>query len=191
MRPKWFLSFASALVCGLTAYSIPSEQPELRAEMETSRNVIVHVNIPRQTLQMQAQVATSVVHARVLATEIFQAMEGLVATRIHLDVIETLKGDHRPRRAVAVAGGSDASGNTHVKGAPSISEGDEVVLFLWGNGKTAEDGIVGLSQGAVRIIEAESSRVAVGSLAQASEDATAFLTRVRQTISSHEEREVR
>jgi len=191
MRSKWFLSCASALVCGLTAYSIPSGQTESKAEMATSPNVIVHVNIPKQTLQTQAQVATSVVHGRVLATETFKAMKGLLATRIHLDVIETLKGDHRPRRAVAVVGGSDASGNTHVKGAPSISKGDEVVLFLWGNGKTAEDGILGLSQGAVRITESESSRVAVGGLARASESAAAFLARVRQIISNHEEREAR
>ncbi|HWK10321.1 MAG TPA: hypothetical protein VNR64_09740 [Vicinamibacterales bacterium] len=74
-----------------------------------------------------------------------------VETFVTLRVDEYLKGDLGPEIVVRVPGGRVGRYRTIMVGAPVFERGDEVVLFL-NTGSPSYPSIVGLSQGAFRVV---------------------------------------
>ena len=98
-------------------------------------------------------VSPIIVHGQVTAvrTEWLDGRRS-VETILTLDVTDYLKGDLGPQITIAVPGGQIGRYRTIMVGAPVFETGDEVVLFL--KGGASHPFIVGLSQGAFRVVAA-------------------------------------
>jgi hypothetical protein len=87
--------------------------------------------------------AAEVVHGRVLVTQAEQGEDGLINTRVTLDVEQALRQPHQRFVDFRVPGGLLGDVQLSVPGAPRFEEGDEVVVFL------SNGGVLGLGQGAL------------------------------------------
>lgn len=102
-------------------------------------------------------ISSVIVHGRVTDAhgEWTEGRRG-VETLVTIDAREYLKGDLGPSFTIRVPGGQLGRYRTVFIGAPEFRANDEVVLFLRG------DRIVGLSQGAYRVVaDAQTGRATV------------------------------
>jgi hypothetical protein len=95
--------------------------------------------------------ARSVVHGRVVSTGT-QWLEGRrgVETIVTLAVERTLKGTASEEVSFRVPGGQIGPYRSFMPGAPAFSEGEDVVVFLGGDGPAIPH-LVGFSQGVYRV----------------------------------------
>jgi hypothetical protein len=107
--------------------------------------LLLSTTLEQLSLDDMIQKSTGVVRAKVTGS--YAAMAGAdIFTYYRLEVSETWKGPSVAQMDVAVAGGVVRGQRQVVAGAPTLSVGDEYVLFLW----TSRSGItqvIGLSQG--------------------------------------------
>jgi len=87
--------------------------------------------------------AERVVRAKVLSTESWR--DGIVWTRVTLEVSEDWLGSGAARVEIVQPGGRVPGFGTLVFGVPSFAQGEDVVVFLAG------DRVLGLAQGKFRI----------------------------------------
>jgi len=103
------------------------------------------------------RVSSTIVHGRIsdVRSEWADGRRA-VETFVTIDVTEYMKGSLGGTLTVRVPGGQIGRYRTIVVGAPSFREGDEVVLFLRSyNGVLS---VVGLSQGAFRVVADDTGR---------------------------------
>jgi hypothetical protein len=110
------------------------------------------VLIPIEFRELVA-VAPVIVHGRVVDVR-SEFVDGRrsVETFVTIEAAEYLKGDLGNRVVIRVPGGQLGRYRTIFVGAPEFREGDELVLFLKSSGSPLPY-IVGLSQGAFRVVE--------------------------------------
>jgi hypothetical protein len=96
--------------------------------------------------------ASAVVHGRVRSTEAHW-LEGRtgIETIVTLDIDESFKGSLGDSISLRVPGGRMGPYRSILVGAPTLREGDEVVLFLAGGGPAVPH-LVGLAQGVFRVV---------------------------------------
>jgi hypothetical protein len=115
--------------------------------------VAVHatVLVPIEFRELVAA-APVIVHGRVVDVR-SEFVDGrrAVETFVTVEAAEYLKGSLGTHLTVRVPGGQLGRYRTVFVGAPEFRDGDEVVLFLKGNG-SALPFIIGLSQGAFRVV---------------------------------------
>jgi len=103
------------------------------------------------TLDELASQADAVVYARVAHVSARQAAGSLRVERVvGLDVVRYLKGSGDATVQVRIPGGTLGRYRTVMPGAPELTNGDEAVFFLGGNGVSLP-WLVGLGQGVQRI----------------------------------------
>lgn len=96
--------------------------------------------------------ARNIVYGRVVQTHA-TVVAGRTETIVSLGVPAYFKGDGGREVVFRVPGGQVGRYRTVVVGAPVLQPGDEVVVFLTGEG-AAPPGIVGFSQGVLRVMRA-------------------------------------
>jgi len=110
-------------------------------------------------IELRELVSTSsaIVHGRVVdARAAWVDGRRAIETFLTIDVTEYMKGSLGSTVTVRVPGGQIGRYRTIVVGAPAFGEGDEVVLFLRSYGGNLT--IVGISQGAFRVVADASGR---------------------------------
>jgi hypothetical protein len=96
--------------------------------------------------------ARTIVYGRVAQTYA-TVVAGRTETTVSLGVPAYFKGDGGREVVFRVPGGQVGRYRTVVVGAPVLQPGDEVVVFLTGDG-AATPGVVGFSQGVLRVVRA-------------------------------------
>lgn len=143
-------SYRLAALLGIVLAAVPA-----RATVVVSMDV-----------EQLAAAATAVVHGTVLDTRA-EDDHGRVFTRVEVKVREQLKGPAATapdRVAMRVVGGSLGGYSQVVPGAPQLTVGDEVVLFLWSPGPGQPYRPLGLAMGTFhverrgKVVEAVSRR---------------------------------
>lgn len=114
--------------------------------------VYVAVDLPTLVADARAVALGRVVVVAPRWTEGRRAIETLVT----VEVAEYLKGDLGAEVTVAVPGGRMGPYLSVMPGAPRLAEGDEVVLFLAGQGAELPH-IVALGQGVFRVVTDQAS----------------------------------
>lgn len=105
--------------------------------------------LEKLSLDDMTQKATAVVRGRVQGCS-GEARGPIIYTRCRIAVSEQWKGSPTATVDVRIPGGS-ADGLTQTfSGTPTLSTGDEYVLFLW-TGKSGMTQVIGLSQGVLSI----------------------------------------
>jgi len=98
-----------------------------------------------EKLTLSDLIAQSTAIVRVNVTGASTGLRGRnIYTYYQLQVLETLKGV--PQTTVAVPGGVSGGLRQMVAGAPTLTAGNQYVLFLW-TGKSGLTQVIGLSQG--------------------------------------------
>lgn len=113
--------------------------------------------------------AELVVEARVSSTRAVLAADGRIETEVSLQVTHSFLGDPLVAQVVRVPGGvlpaSQGGRGLALPGMPSLTAGEEVILFLTAAGSSGVRMPVGLAQGKFRIVrDALGARFAVQSL---------------------------
>jgi hypothetical protein len=128
----------------------------------------IHVEMLPMNLDSTVDSATHIVQGQVVSSwvdvSIADALDPTATTfapitRYELAVVGTpLKGSLSGSTIyVDVAGAEESTGRFIVDGAPAFQSGDDVLLFLEEDTTRSAFGIVGLSQGAYRVRQAQSS----------------------------------
>lgn len=168
---------SAALTTSSRSSSAPASSATIAAA-PTPRLERIHVEIPRQSFEVYAHLASEIVHARVLDTSVDVPKVGLALTSVHVKVLGAMKGLADSELTFQVAGGASSERIVEVQGAPRFTAGDEVVLFLWKEPTTGQFGLLGLDQGTYRVApDAEGVRRVVGLHARG-ETVDAFFDRV-------------
>lgn len=95
--------------------------------------------------------STAIVRAKVTgASASFRGRD--IFTSYQFQVLETLKSGPQPLAQVAVPGGAAGNIRQMVAGAPSLTIGQEYVIFLW-TGKSGLTQVIGLSQGLYSVMQ--------------------------------------
>ncbi len=119
------------------------------------------------TMAEMIQKSTAVVRARVRSSA-GVARGTDIYTVYRLDVLETWKAPAgETPREIAVPGGAASGVRQVAPGAPTLSPGEEYVLFLW-TGRSGLTQVIGLSQGLFRVKQ-DASGAAVATRAAADE----------------------
>jgi hypothetical protein len=106
--------------------------------------------LERLTIEQMAQQATAVARGRV--GEARAARFGALVYTLHrFDAEEYLKGGPIAGLELAVPGGTYQGVTYSFGGTPELTAGEEYLLFLW-TGPSGRTQIVGLSQGAFRVV---------------------------------------
>jgi hypothetical protein len=112
--------------------------------------LVIDMDLPALTSE-----ATHVVHADVLSTRTVDA-NGQFTTEVQLAVRDMLKRTsglaNGAKLTIELPGGIVGDLAQMVPGAPQLQEGDEVVLFLWQRNAETRPRILGLAQGAWKVI---------------------------------------
>lgn len=97
--------------------------------------------------------ARAIVHGRVVAA-VPQWLEGRrgIETLVTLEVEDSLKGGASREVTFRVPGGQMGPYRSLMPGAPSFSEGDDIIVFLGGTGPAIPH-LVGFSQGVYRVLD--------------------------------------
>jgi hypothetical protein len=91
------------------------------------------------------QKSTAIVRAKVVGSRgVLRGPD--IYTHYQLEILESLKPGGAPRLEVAVPGGAAQGLRQTVAGAPSLTAGQEYVIFLW-TSRSGLTQIMGLSQG--------------------------------------------
>lgn len=177
MNPPRFLFVGMAAMLAYAGNSLPfgPSAPPLRS----SRMHVSSVPLP---LAAQAYLASSIVHGVVASVDTELAGDDLVATRVQVDVIESVKGDVGRTTTVRYLGGEKDGLQLEVTGAPRLQRGDEVVLFLTQTSSGESPGILGLERGTVRVQHTGDRSIVRGGNAADGEPLAAFVARVRAAI---------
>jgi hypothetical protein len=180
MNPSRYLFVGMAAMFAYAGNSLPlgPSAPPLRS----SRMHVSSVPLP---LSAQAYLASSIVHGVVASVDTELAGDDLVATRVRVDVIESVKGDAGGTTTVRYLGGTKDGHHLEVTGAPRLQRGDEVVLFLTHTGSGELPGILGLEHGTVRVQHTGDRTIVRGGNAADGEPLAAFVARVRAAIGAH------
>jgi len=103
--------------------------------------------------------ARAVVHGRVVSTTA-QWLEGRrgIETLVTLATEDSLKGGASETVTFRVAGGQMGPYRSFMPGAPAFSEGDDVIVFLGGDGPEVPH-LVGFSQGVYRVLAGTGMRM--------------------------------
>jgi hypothetical protein len=105
-----------------------------------------------QRLSMDDMIAqsTDIVHARVIAsTASFRGTPGrggMIYTHYTVTVLDRMKGPSSSSMDVAVPGGTSQGLRQTFAGAPTLTNGQEYVLFLW-TSRSGLTQVIGLTQG--------------------------------------------
>jgi hypothetical protein len=100
------------------------------------------------------QRADRVVHARAAESRVYRDVSGTqIWTDTIFDVLDDAKGRGPGRLTVSFLGGAEGGIEMRVEGTPAFRMGDEVVLFATEARPDGTRGIVGFSQGVMRVSE--------------------------------------
>lgn len=113
----------------------------------TSRSAVASVAVPASVEEL-ARASSAVVRGRVVsASASWSRDHRRIDTRVEIEVVSAWRGTPPARLVVAVPGGEAGGLAQRVAGAPRLTPGEEVVLFLWGGGAGRPYRVTGLAQG--------------------------------------------
>ncbi|MBL8861278.1 MAG: hypothetical protein JNK02_04620 [Planctomycetes bacterium] len=117
------------------------------------------------SLSSAIEQAFDVVHGTILGQEEVDSLQ-VPYRRVHLSVESSVRGRATDSITIVVPGTTGSRERVLVQGTPWFDDGEEVVLFLSSRKAERNFGILGLSNGVLRVSSAQNGdRVAVGRLA--------------------------
>jgi Na+/H+-translocating membrane pyrophosphatase len=120
--------------------------------------LVLATTLEKLSVEQMAQKATAVVRGRVEGCS--AAFRGRsIYTNCTVRISERWKGETGATASVSIPGGSVQGLTQSVSGAPSLTQGQEYVLFLW-TGQKGVTHLIGLSQGAFELAGAKTDGVA-------------------------------
>jgi hypothetical protein len=139
MRPRSYLRPLTVVLCGIVAIGGSAHR--------ASATVLVPVDLTELVAGARA-----VVHGHVVSTTA-QWREGRrgIETLVTLATEDALKGGASETVTFRVPGGQMGPYRSFMPGAPVFSEGDDVIVFLGGDGPEVPH-LVGFSQGVYRVL---------------------------------------
>lgn len=112
-----------------------------------ARPAAASVAVPA-TVEELARASSAVVRGRVArASASWSGDHRRIDTQVEVEVVSAWRGAPPARLVVAVPGGEAGGLAQRVVGAPRLTPGEEVVLFLWGGGAGRPYRVTGLAQG--------------------------------------------
>ncbi len=184
---RWLAPCGLLLLASSAALATNALTTVPQAPTAPSSRVRVYPNIPTQPLSVVADLATHVVHGRVMGAR--QVMGSDVTEHMELDFLvdASLKGQAPEMLSVWISGGP----NLVVTGSPRLQVGQEAILFTHPM-EGGHSGLLGLSQGVYKVDRSSDGAHRVsGTHAPAGTLLADFVQRVEAGVSKSQSKEVR